>query len=71
MMNIGTRPTVDGTTQTIEIHFFDFQKELYNQKITISLLHRMRSEQKFESVDALKKQLDKDKITALAIIKKL
>jgi riboflavin kinase/FMN adenylyltransferase len=71
MMNIGTRPTVDGTTQTIEIHFFDFQKELYNQKITISLLHRMRSEQKFKSVDALKKQLDKDKITALAIIKKL
>ena len=71
MMNIGTRPTVDGTTQTIEIHFFDFQKELYNQKITISLSHRMRSEQKFESVDALKKQLDKDKITALAIIKKL
>jgi riboflavin kinase/FMN adenylyltransferase len=71
MMNIGTRPTVDGTTQTIEIHFFDFQKELYNQKITISLLHRIRSEQKFESVDALKKQLDKDKITALAIIKKL
>jgi riboflavin kinase/FMN adenylyltransferase len=71
MMNIGTRPTVDGTTQTIEIHFFDFQKELYNQKITISLSHRMRSEQKFESVDALKKQLYKDKITALAIIKKL
>jgi len=71
MMNIGTRPTVDGTTQTIEIHFFDFQKELYNQKITISLSHRMRSEQKFKSVDALKKQLDKDKITALAIIKKL
>lgn len=71
MMNIGTRPTVDGTTQTIEIHFFDFNRDIYNQMITISLLHRMRSEQKFESVDALKKQLDKDKITALAIIKKL
>ena len=71
MMNIGTRPTVDGTTQTIEIHFFDFNRDIYNQKITISLLKWMRSEQKFESVDALKKQLDKDKITALAIIKKL
>ncbi|MGL2962852.1 bifunctional riboflavin kinase/FAD synthetase [Flavobacterium sp. RSB2_4_14] len=71
MMNIGTRPTVDGTTQSIEIHFFDFHKDLYHQKITLSLVHRMRSEQKFESVDALKKQLDKDKITALAVIEKL
>ena len=64
MMNIGTRPTVDGTTQTIEINFFDFKQDLYNQKITVSLLLRMRSEQKFESVDALKNQLGKDKIMA-------
>ncbi|MES2412031.1 MAG: bifunctional riboflavin kinase/FAD synthetase [Bacteroidota bacterium] len=64
MMNIGTRPTVDGTTQTIEINFFDFNQDLYGQKITVSLLHRMRDEQKFESVDALKNQLAKDKINA-------
>ena len=64
MMNIGTRPTVDGTTQTIEINFFDFKQDLYNQKITVSLLLRMRSEQKFESVDALKNQLGKVKIMA-------
>ena len=64
MMNIGTRPTVDGTTQTIEINFFDFKQDLYDQKITVSLLHRMRSEQKFESLDALKNQLGKDKVMA-------
>lgn len=64
MMNIGTRPTVNGTTQTIEINFFDFDEDLYNQRITVSLLHRLRSEQKFESLDALKIQLGKDKLEA-------
>lgn len=71
MMNIGNRPTVDGTKQTIEINFFDFKQDLYGQKITISLLHRMRSEQKFESIDALKNQLGKDKKTALSFIENL
>ncbi|WP_396141515.1 bifunctional riboflavin kinase/FAD synthetase [Flavobacterium sp.] len=71
MMNIGTQPTVDGTKQTIEINFFDFKQDLYGQKITISLLHRMRSEQKFESIDALKNQLGIDKKTALAFIENL
>ena len=71
MMNIGTRPTVDGTTQTVEINFFDFSQDLYDQKITVSLLHRMRSEQKFESLDALKIQLSKDKINAQSYIRKI
>ena len=71
MMNIGTRPTVDGTTQTIEINFFDFKQDLYGQKITVSLLHRMRSEQKFDSLDALKEQLSKDKTMAENYISQL
>ncbi len=71
MMNIGTRPTVDGTTQTIEINFFDFKQDLYNQKITVSLLNRMRAEQKFESVEALKTQLGKDKLMAKNYISQL
>jgi riboflavin kinase/FMN adenylyltransferase len=71
MMNIGTRPTVDGTTQTIEINFFDFNQDLYHQKITVSLLKRIRSEQKFESIDALKNQLSLDKITSQEYILQL
>ena len=71
MMNIGTRPTVDGTTQTIEINFFDFKEDLYNQKITVSFLHRMRAEQKFESIDALKHQLSIDKTMAESYISQL
>lgn len=71
MMNIGTRPTVDGTTQTTEVYFFDFDKDLYNQKITVSLLKRMRSEQKFDSVDGLKMQLLLDKTAAQNYIRNL
>ncbi|WP_264520209.1 bifunctional riboflavin kinase/FAD synthetase [Flavobacterium sp. N1994] len=71
MMNIGTRPTVDGTTQTIEINFFDFNQDLYHQKITVSLLKRIRSEQKFDSIDALKNQLSLDKITSQDYIRHL
>lgn len=71
MMNIGTRPTVDGTTQTIEIHFIDFNEDLYGQKITIFFLKRMRNEQKFESLDALKNQLALDKSMAQEFIERL
>lgn len=71
MMNIGTRPTVDGTKQTIEINFFDFKQDLYGQIITVSLLHRMRSEQKFETIEELKNQLSKDKAMAENYISQL
>jgi riboflavin kinase/FMN adenylyltransferase len=71
MMNIGTRPTVDGRTQTIEVHFFDFEQDVYAQKITVVLLKRMRCEQKFESLDALKTQLLCDKIAAQEYIRQL
>jgi len=63
MMNIGTRPTVDGTTQTIEIHFLNLDKNLYDNILTIFILKPIREEVKFESLDALKIQLAKDKKT--------
>jgi len=65
MMNIGNRPTVDGKTQTIEVHLFDFNQDLYFQKLKVKVLHGLRDEFKFESIDALKNQLDKDKLDAL------
>ncbi len=71
MMNIGTRPTVDGTSQTIETNFFDFDQDIYDREITVSLLSRMRSEEKFESIDALKTQLGIDKANALDFIHRL
>jgi len=68
MMNIGYNPTVKGKTQTIEIHFFDFNKDLYGKKIQIDVLKFLRDEQKFDSVSALKNQLLADKQKSLEII---
>lgn len=69
MMNIGFNPTVNGQNQTIEVHYFDFNEDLYDKEITVSVLNRIRSEQKFESVLKLKEQLAQDKITSLEFIK--
>ena len=71
MMNIGNRPTVNGTSQTIEVHFLDFEQDLYNQTISVSLLKRLRSEQKFPSLDALKTQLLQDKNDTASFIASL
>ena len=69
MMNIGYNPTVKGKNQTIEIHFFDFNKDLYGKNIQIDVLIFLREEQKFDSVEDLKNQLQKDKEKSLEIIK--
>ena len=68
MMNIGTNPTVGGKTKTIEIHFFDFNQNIYGKIVKIELLKRLRDEFKFESVEALKDQLKQDKSKALDFI---
>jgi len=69
MMNIGHNPTVNGKHQTIETHFFDFNKDLYGQNLKIELLQRLRDEQKFNSVQELQSQLHIDKKNALEFIK--
>ena len=61
MMNIGFNPTVNGTDKSIEINFFDFDEDLYDSKIQVDIIARLRDEHKFESVEALKIQLAKDK----------
>ncbi|MDV7186323.1 bifunctional riboflavin kinase/FAD synthetase [Lutibacter sp. TH_r2] len=68
MMNIGYRPTVSGKNQTIEIHFFNFDQNLYGEIIKIEVLKFLREEQKFNSIDELKHQLKSDKIKSLQLI---
>ncbi|MBU2949905.1 bifunctional riboflavin kinase/FAD synthetase [Tamlana agarivorans] len=70
MMNIGMNPTVNGSNQTIEVHFFDFNADIYDDTIKIEFLHRLRDEEKFDSIEALTEQLKKDKTTALDYISK-
>ena len=69
MMNIGTNPTVDGLEQKIEVHFFDFNSDIYNQDITIEIHSRIRDEKKYNSLDELKAQLQKDELTSRVFIK--
>lgn len=64
MMNIGNRPTVSGKHQTIEVHFFDFNEDLYHQYLTIELIYFLRDEEKFDSLKELIIQLKKDEKSA-------
>ena len=69
MLNIGNRPTVDNDIKLhIEAHLFNFNADIYNTRIKVSFVKRIRDEEKFVSVEALKQQLDKDKATALNIL---
>ena len=71
MMNIGVNPTFDGTKQSIEIHFLNFNKNIYNKNLTIYMISRIRDEKKFNSVEDLKKQLELDKVSTLSYIESL
>jgi riboflavin kinase/FMN adenylyltransferase len=71
MMNIGTRPTIDGQNLSIEVHIFNFEQTIYDASIKVHMFKKLRDEQKFESLEILKNQLHQDKIDALAYISKL
>lgn len=71
MMNIGHNPTVGGEQLSVEIHYLNFDADLYDQKITVSILKRIRGEQKFASITLLKEQIEKDKTQTLSYIKDL
>ena len=58
--NIGIRPTVDGKEPLLEVHLFDFSGNIYGQVIKVTFKSKLRDEQRFESIDALKAQIDSD-----------
>jgi len=65
MMNIGINPTINSNNnQTLEVHLIDYQGDLYDQTITIKFLDYLRDEKKFDSIEALKQQLQTDYQTA-------
>jgi FAD synthase len=68
MMNIGIRPTVEGTTRMIEVNIFDFDEEIYGHTLTVTIKKKLRNEQKFTGLDELKEQLGKDKTSAIEIL---
>lgn len=70
MMNIGVRPTLNEvvTKRTVEVNLFDFNQDVYGQKVQILLIEKVRNEKKFENLDALKLEMANDKIRCLSIL---
>ncbi|NET54186.1 MAG: bifunctional riboflavin kinase/FAD synthetase, partial [Merismopedia sp. SIO2A8] len=64
VMNIGERPTVNGSSLTVEFHLLDWLGDLYGQTLTVNLEKFLRPEQKFASLDALKNQIQTDCLAA-------
>lgn len=62
--NIGVRPTVDGGKAILEVHLFDFSAEIYGEHVQVHFLYKVRDEQRFDSLEALKSQIGKDCDTA-------
>lgn len=68
MMNIGVRPTVDGTKRSIEVNIFDFDGDIYGQTLRVYVKAYLRGEVKFAGLDGLKEQLAKDEVEARIIL---
>jgi riboflavin kinase/FMN adenylyltransferase len=64
--NVGRRPTVQGVRERLEVHLLDYQGDLYGQHVKVDFLHSLRPEQRFESLDALRRQIQQDERTARA-----
>lgn len=64
MMNIGMRPTINGTKRTIEVNIFDFDENIYGQYLSVYIYAYLRGEVKFDGINQLKEQLTKDKMNA-------
>ena len=71
MMNIGKNPTIGENDQSIEVHFFNLNEDIYNKNLQILILEHIREEQKFNSLSELQVQLDKDKLYSLNYIQNL
>lgn len=64
--NVGRRPTVDGVREQLEVHLLDFQGDLYGKHVKVDFLRYLRPERRFESLDALRLQIQKDEQEARA-----
>ena len=67
MLNIGIRPTLKGKKETIEVNIFDFDEDIYGQKIQVKFYERIRDEQSFEDLNELKNQLNIDKTKTIQL----
>ncbi len=69
--NLGRRPTVDGENELLEVHLFDFDGDLYGQRLDVTLIAHLRDEQKFDGLDALRAQIASDSEEARSLLQRL
>ena len=58
--SVGTRPTVDGTRCLLEVHLFDFNQDIYGRQVHVDFLKKLRDEERYDSLEALRQQIDID-----------
>lgn len=70
MLNIGVRPTVDYNAdhRSIEVHIFDFDKDIYHSQITLHFVAKIRNEEKFPDLEALRQEMIRDQERALKLL---
>ena len=66
--SVGTRPTFDGTNPLLEVHIFDFDDDIYGENINVDFVARLRSEEKFDDVNELIEQMNRDSAQARKIL---
>ncbi len=69
MMNIGTNPTIKDKGRSMEVHIFGFNSDIYNKLLTVEFISKIRDEEKFDNLEELKSQLDKDRDIVLTLMK--
>lgn len=68
MLNIGFKPTVLGSSRSIEVHLFNFDEEIYGEYLEVELIQKVRNEKTFSSLSKLKEQLESDRETVIKIL---
>jgi len=66
--NLGVKPTVGNYLPTLEVHLLDFGENIYGEFLTVEFCHKLREEQRFDGLDALKKQIETDIQTAMTLL---
>ena len=67
--NIGTRPTVGGTRTLLEVNLLDFSEDIYGAYVQVNFLHKLRDEKRFESLEELRRWIEKDVADVRAFFK--
>jgi riboflavin kinase/FMN adenylyltransferase len=68
MLSVGLNPTVEGKGRSMEVHMFDFKERIYDKHLTVLFFRKIRDEEKFSNMQALKRQMDNDKEVALKLL---